>query len=90
MSTVQFVTTLQSTKALLDDDFDVTIPRAHPLSPGEILVRPLFGTLSRAGIWSLLSVSLNRSAYALPRRLALAHAAPRAVRRHGCRQTASR
>eukprot|EP00049_Salpingoeca_infusionum_P022648 m.7986 g.7986 ORF g.7986 m.7986 type:complete len:474 (+) comp5307_c0_seq2:146-1567(+) len=37
VSTIQFVTTLQSTKPLLDGYFDVTIPRSHPLSPGEIL-----------------------------------------------------
>jgi 2-(3-amino-3-carboxypropyl)histidine synthase len=38
VSTVQFVTTLQSSKEALEADYTVTIPRAHPLSPGEILV----------------------------------------------------
>eukprot|EP00045_Choanoeca_perplexa_P015472 m.195309 g.195309 ORF g.195309 m.195309 type:complete len:377 (-) comp17002_c0_seq2:3112-4242(-) len=37
VSTVQFVTTLQSSKQALEADYTVTIPRAHPLSPGEIL-----------------------------------------------------
>eukprot|EP00730_Choanoeca_flexa_P016140 TRINITY_DN7568_c0_g1_i3.p1 TRINITY_DN7568_c0_g1~~TRINITY_DN7568_c0_g1_i3.p1 ORF type:complete len:442 (+),score=107.84 TRINITY_DN7568_c0_g1_i3:3-1328(+) len=37
VSTVQFVTTLQSSKHALDNDYTITIPRAHPLSPGEIL-----------------------------------------------------
>ncbi|KAJ3083419.1 hypothetical protein HK102_001076 [Quaeritorhiza haematococci] len=37
VGTIQFVTSLQVSKALLEDEFDVTVPQARPLSPGEIL-----------------------------------------------------
>ncbi|XP_074640888.1 2-(3-amino-3-carboxypropyl)histidine synthase subunit 1-like [Tubulanus polymorphus] len=37
VSTIQFVTTLQSVKENLSDDFKITIPQSKPLSPGEIL-----------------------------------------------------
>eukprot|EP01137_Pigoraptor_chileana_P012524 Opistho-2@64985 len=37
VSTIQFVTALQSTHAALSGDYDVVVPQSKPLSPGEIL-----------------------------------------------------
>lgn len=37
VSTVQFISSLQAAKNELSTDYDVTIPQAKPLSPGEIL-----------------------------------------------------
>ena len=38
VSTIQFVASLQAAKRSLAD-YDITVPKASPLSPGEILVR---------------------------------------------------
>lgn len=38
VSTIQFVATLQAVRDELEKDYDILIPRSHPLSPGEILV----------------------------------------------------
>eukprot|EP00111_Clytia_hemisphaerica_P016390 TCONS_00048525-protein len=37
VSTVQFITSLQAAKLELETNFNITIPQAKPLSPGEIL-----------------------------------------------------
>lgn len=37
VSTVQFVATLQACEAALSEEYQITIPRSKPLSPGEIL-----------------------------------------------------
>ena len=37
VGTIQFVTALQASKKLLQQDYNIVIPQTRPLSPGEIL-----------------------------------------------------
>ena len=37
MGTIQFTASLQMAKETLEDSFEITIPQAKPLSPGEVL-----------------------------------------------------